>query len=289
MPSIFLGAFWMLLTTLSFVGLSVSVRALSADMVPVQILFLRCLVGVILFLPWIMHSGFQVLRTDKIGQHAIRSCFMGVGMVLWFSAIAALPLGDAIALHFTLPLFMIIFSAIFLRENVNKTRWISTLVGFTGVLIVLRPGFQVIGLAHVFVLLSGAFYGANHTITKFMSGTESANATAFYMNLMILPVVACALPFFWVMPEWHHIGWIILLGISGSTAHICLLRAMRYADASALAPIDFLRLVFAAIAAYFLFGDVSDFWTYVGASVIFLAAWYNTWWAHRIEKIQTNR
>ena len=104
------------------------------------------------------------------------------------------------------------------------------------------------------------------------------------MNLMILPVVACALPFFWVMPEWHHVGWILLLGVSGSTAHICLLRAMRYADASALAPIDFLRLVFAAIAAYFLIGDVSDFWTYIGASVIFLAAWYNTWRTHRIEK-----
>ena len=144
MPSIFLGVFWMLLTTLSFVGLSVSVRALSADMAPAEILFLRCLVGVILFLPWIVHSGFKVLKTDKIGQHAIRSCFMGVGMVLWFSAIAALPLGDAIALHFTLPLFMIIFSAIFLREYVNKTRWIATLVGFTGVLIVLRPGFQVV-------------------------------------------------------------------------------------------------------------------------------------------------
>ena len=117
-----------------------------------------------------------------------------------------------------------------------------------------------------------------------MSGTETPNATAFYMNLLILPGAAIALPFHWSMPGWEHLGWIMVLGITGTTAHTCLLKAMRHADASALAPIDFLRLVFCSIGAYFLFNDVSDFWTYQGDTVIFLAAWYNTWWARRIEQ-----
>jgi len=284
LPPLYLGVFWMLLTTLSFVVLSISVRALSADMATVEILFLRCLIGTLVFLPWIAKEGFGALKTSKFGQHTMRAVMMGAGMVLWFAAIGALPLGDAIALHFTLPLFMIIFAAIFLREHVDATRWAATVVGFAGVLIVLRPGFQEIGWAHYFVLVSGALYGGNHVITKFMSGTETPNATAFYMNLLILPGAAIALPFYWTTPTWDQTGWILLLGVSGSTAHTCLLKAMRHADASALAPIDFLRLVFSSIGAYFLFNDISDIWTYVGASVIFLAAWYNTLHARRIQK-----
>jgi len=260
------------------------VRALSAEMATVEILFLRCLIGALIFVPWIFKEGIGALKTTKFGQHAVRAAMMGAGMVLWFAAIGALPLGDAIALHFTLPLFMIIFAAIFLREQVNPARWIATVIGFTGVLIVLRPGFQEIGWAHYFVLLSGALYGGNHVITKFMSGTETPNATAFYMNLLILPGAAIALPFYWTTPTWDQAGWILLLGVSGSTAHTCLLKAMRYADASALAPIDFLRLVFSSIAAYFLFNDISDLWTYVGACVIFLAAWYNTLHARKLQK-----
>lgn len=284
MPPLYLGAFWMLLTTLSFVVLSLSVRALSADMATVEILFLRCLIGALIFVPWISKEGIGALKTTKFGQHTMRAAMMGAGMVLWFSAIGALPLGDAIALHFTLPLFMIIFAAIFLREHVDATRWVATVIGFTGVLIVLRPGFQEIGWAHYFVLLSGAFYGGNHVITKFMSATETPNATAFYMNLLILPGAAIALPFYWTTPTWDQAGWILLLGVSGSTAHTCLLKAMRHADASALAPIDFLRLIFSSIAAYFLFNDISDIWTYVGACVIFLAAWYNTFHARKLQK-----
>ena len=283
MSPILLGSFWMLLTTLSFVALSVGVRALSSDIGAVEVLFFRCLIGVVIFVPWIAKNGIGVLRTSKFGKHAIRAVFMGVGMAFWFVAIGALPLGDAIALHFTLPLFLIVFAAFFLKEKVDFSVWIATAIGFSGVLLILRPGFQEIDIAMFYVLLSGALYAGNHTITKVMSTTESPNATAFYMNFLVLPGAAIALPFSWVMPEGHHVGWLLVVGISGSTAHICLLRAFRYADANVLAPIDFLRLVFSAIAAWFLFGDVSDIWTWTGACVIFAAATFSTQRARRIE------
>lgn len=278
------GAFWMLLTVLSFVAVSVSVRALSADMAPVEILFLRAAFGTVMFLPWIARGGPGVLRTRKFGQHAVRAAMMGIGMVFWFAAIAALPLGDAIALHFTLPLFLIVFAAVILRERVDAQRWAATVVGFAGVLAIVRPGLQEVSVAVLYVLISAALYAACHAMAKPMSATESGNATAFYMNALILPGAAAALPFWWTPIEWHHAGWIALLGICGSTAHICIVHAFRHADASALAPLDFLRLVFAAAAAYLLFGDVSDLWTWAGACVIFAAAWYNTWRAHRLER-----
>lgn len=284
MSPVLLGAFWMLLTTLSFVAMSVSIRALAGEIHAVEILFFRCVIGVLIFVPWIAKTGRTALRTSKFAHHVIRAGMMGAGMMFWFVAIAALPLGDAIALHFTLPLFLIVFAALFLRERVDWAVWLSTFVGFGGVLLVLRPGFQELNIAMFYVLISGALYGGNHCITKVMSTTESPNATAFYMNLLILPGAAIALPFYWIMPDWHHVGWLLIIGFAGSAAHVCLLRAFRYADANVLAPIDFLRLVFAAIAAYFLFGDVSGIMTWVGASVIFLAAYYSTQRAHKLEQ-----
>ncbi|MBT5047501.1 MAG: DMT family transporter [Rhodospirillaceae bacterium] len=274
----------MLLTTLSFVAMNVSIRALAGEISAVEILFFRCVIGVMIFLPWIAKNGMGVLHTQKFGHHAIRAVMMGAGMMFWFVAIAALPLGDAIALHFTLPLFLIVFAALFLKEKVDWSVWLATALGFSGVLLILRPGFQEFNIAMIYVLISGALYGGNHCITKAMSTTESPNATAFYMNLLILPGSAIALPFYWVMPQWHHVGWILLIGFAGSSAHVCLLRAFRYADANVLAPIDFLRLVFAATAAYFLFGDVSGIMTWVGACVIFMAAYYSTWRAQKLDQ-----
>ena len=287
MSPVLLGSFWMLLTVISFVCVSVSVRALSVDMAPVEILFLRSIVGTLMFVPWIARGGLRVLHTRKFPQHAIRAAMMGVGMVMWFAAIAALPLGDAIALHFTLPLFLIVFAALILREKVDAQRWIATAVGFAGVLVIIRPGMTEISIAVVYVLGSAALYAASLAMAKPMSATESGNATAFYMNALILPGAAIALPFYWTPVGWQHAGWIALLGIAGSTAHICIVRAFRHADASALAPIDFLRLVFAAGAAYVLFGDVSDAWTWTGAGIIFSAAWYNAWRARRLELAET--
>ena len=284
MSPVLLGVFWMFLTTLSFVAMSVSIRALAGEIDAVEILFFRMLIGFLIFLPWIGKNGISVLYTEKIGHHLIRSAMMAAGMIFWFVAIAALPLGDAIALHFTLPLFLILFAAIFLREKVDISVWVATFIGFSGVLLILRPGFQEVNIAMFYVLISGAFYGGNHCITKAMATTESPNATAFYMNLMILPGSALALPFFWTMPEWHHVGWLLVIGLAGTSAHICLLRAFRHADAHVLAPIDFLRLVFASILAYFLFGDVSGIMTWIGACVIFLATYYTTRKAHKAEQ-----
>jgi drug/metabolite transporter (DMT)-like permease len=284
MSPVLRGAAWMLLTVLSFVAVSISVRALSTDMAPVEILFLRAAFGTVMFAPWIARNGLGVLRTRKFGQHTIRAAMMGIGMVFWFAAIAALPLGDAIALHFTLPLFLIVFAAVILGESVDGRRWAATAVGFGGVLIIIRPGLEEVSPAVLYVLISAALYAACHAMAKPMSSTESGNATAFYMNALILPGAALALPFWWTPIEWGHAVWIVLLGVCGSTAHICLIRAFRHADASVLAPIDFLRLVFSAAAAYVLFGDVSDVWTWAGAGVIFLAVWYTTWRAHRVSR-----
>lgn len=285
MSPLLTGVCWMLLSAMSFSAIGIGVRALADDgMQPVEIVFFRVLFGVLIFVPWLIRVGLPGLRTYKLKWHALRSLLMGAGMLFWFAALAVLPIGDATALHFTLPLFLVVFAWIFLKEKIIASRLIATIAGFCGILIIVRPGLTEFNIAVVFVLVSAALYAGNHAISRMFADTETAELTTFYMNLMILVPTGIASIFWWVAPEWYHLGWIAVIGVFGATSHICLMRAYQFAEASALAPIDFLRLVFSATAAWFVFGHVSDFWTWFGATVIFSAAWYNTWTANRQEK-----
>jgi len=276
------GALWMLASVFSFSGVGVGVRALADDgMSSVEIVFFRVLFGVMMFVPWLVRVGPAGLKTQKLHWHGLRSLVMGVGMVFWFAAIARLPLADAIALHFTLPLFLVVIAWVLLGEKVVMTRLIATLVGFGGVLVIMRPGLNEFSIATVFVLASAALYAGNHAISRSFAGTEGPELTTFLMNAMILVPTGIASIFWWTTPSLTDIGWIVMIGIFGSTSHLFLMRAYQFAEASALAPVDFMRIVFSGIAGYLIFGHVSDFWTWIGAAIIFSAAWANTWTASR--------
>lgn len=282
--SALIGAAWMLASVVTFAGISVSARALARDLPPAEILFLRACVGTAVMLPWMLKLGFRAFATRKPGQHALRAIVSAAAMLCWFAALATLPVGDAIAIQFTLPLFLVLMAAAVLRERVDAQRWVAVCVGFAGILVIVRPGFQEVTFAVFLVLASAAFYAANHTFTKAMSGTETGVAIAFYMNLLHLPLAGAVAVFDWRMPELHHLGWVVALGVCGSYAHVFLTRAFAHADASALAPIDFLRLPAAAALAWWLFGDVSDAWTWTGAAILFAAGYAITRREHALAR-----
>ncbi len=267
----------MVASVFSFAGVGVGVRGLAdGGMSEVEIVFFRALFGVFVLLPWLLKVGRSGLRTKKLGWHGLRSILMCVGMIFWFAAIARLPLAEAVALHFTLPLFLVVYAWIFLREKVLLSRLFSTLIGFLGVLVILRPGFNQLTLATLFVLISAALYAANHAISRYFAQSESPELTTFLMNAMIVVPTGIASFFWWSVPDLADIGWITIMGIFGTTSHLALMRAYGFSEASALAPLDFLRIVFAGLAGYLIFGHISDLWTWVGASIIFCAAYYNT-------------
>jgi len=277
MSSTLRGGLWMLASVFSFSGVGVGVRALSDNgMPPVEVVFFRVLVGVLVLLPWLVSVGLEGLKTTKLKLHSFRSLLMGIGMIFWFTALARLPLADAIALHFTLPLFLVIFAWSFLGEKVIIARLTATFIGFIGALVIIRPGLNEFSIATLFVLVSAALYAGNHTISRSFAQTEGPEATTFFMNAMILVPTGICLVFWWKTPTLIDFAWIAVTGIFGTTSHIFLMRAYQFAEASVLAPIDFLRLVFSGLAGYIIFGQISDFWTWVGATIIFLAAWYNT-------------
>jgi drug/metabolite transporter (DMT)-like permease len=263
---------------LCFAGMNVIIRQLCHDMHPFQVVFFRNLGGLAFMLPWLAHVGFAALRTDHTRYYLGRSFLGFLSMLTWFTALAMMPLAEATALSFTAPLFATIFAVVLLHEVVRRRRWTATVIGFIGAMIILRPGVSDLGIAHALVLGSSALAGVNAILVKQLTRSESANAIVTYMTLYILPMSLVPALFVWVMPPLHTVPLIVGLGLLATVGHQAMTRAFVATDTSIVMSFDYGRLPFVALIAWFVFGEVPDIWTWVGAAVIVGAS---TYIAHR--------
>ncbi|HMA13913.1 MAG: DMT family transporter [Bacteroidota bacterium] len=241
---------------------------------PFQIAFLRNLCALAFMLPWLMHHGHTALRTSRLNMHLWRSAVGLIAMLTWFSAVAYLPLAEAVALNFTAPLFATAGAALILGEAVRARRWTATVVGFLGMLIILRPGFTEFTPLMTLPVIAAGFMACSVLIVKSLSRTEAPAAVVLYMNLLLTPLSLVPAAFVWRWPtptEWA-LG--LFVGLCAALAHNAFTRAFKLADASAILPFDYARLPFVAVIGFLLFAEVPDAWTWVGAAVIAGAAIY---------------
>ncbi len=257
-----------------FAVMNAFIREVSAELHPFQIAFFRNLFALLFMLPWLASVGWGGLRTKRLGMQIWRAVIGVTAMGCWFSAIALVPLADAVALNFTLPLFATAGAAIFLSEKVGVRRWSATAVGFLGMLIILRPGFVEMSPAMSLPIVAAVFMAISVIILKSLSDTENPNAMVLYMNLFMTPLSLLPALFVWQTPSWNALGLMALLGLFAMLAHLALARAYARADASAVMPFDYARLPFVAVIAYVLYGEVADVWTWIGAAVIAGSAFY---------------
>lgn len=268
------GGLWMTFACLGFAGMNVIIRQLCADMHPFEVVFFRNLGGLAFMLPWLVKVGASALRTDHHRYYLGRSFLGFLSMLLWFSALALMPLAEATALSFTSPLFATIFAVVLLHEVVRARRWTAMIVGFLGAMIILRPGFAELDLAHALVLASSALAGINAILVKQLTRSESANAIVTYMTLYILPMSLVPALFVWVTPPLHTVPLIVGLGLLATISHQAMTRAFVATDTSIVMSFDYGRLPFVAAIAWFAFGEVPDLWTWIGAAVIVAASTY---------------
>ena len=257
-----------------FAVLHSAVRELSDTMSAFQIVFWRMGISILLLMPWYAWKGFHRLRTRRFGLHAQRAAINFIGMVLWFSAIAVVPLGKAVAIHFTLPLFVVVLAALVLREHVGPRRIAAVVVGFAGMLVILRPGSADIGWPEVMILVSAVLYAATVIYLKAMVATETPLALTFYTNILIGAFCVPPAIVFWVAPAWPDLLPILIIGVMGTLAPFLYTTALKAADASVMAALDFLRLPFTAALAFALFGEVPEIWVWIGGAVIVVSTSY---------------
>jgi len=253
----------------SFAVMTVSVRELTGEMHAFQMLFIRSAIGILILLPFLQRGGWGQIRLTHLGGHAARNVIHFTGQVLWIFGIGLLPLATVSALEFTSPLWGGLLAVLFLGEKMNRGRWTAFGLGFLGVLVIVRPGFVEVSEGILIMLACAFFFGATGVATKWLTRRESALAIVFMMVVMQTVFGAVASSFVWVPLAWHQTPWLILLAVTGLTAHYCLTRALAAADATFIMPMEFLRLPIVAVVGFLLYQEAFEAMTLLGAAIIF--------------------
>ena len=231
--------------------------------------FLRFFFGFLIITPYILKTKFEVFSTKNLKIHILRSALNLPAMLLGFAALAMLPLEKMTAIHFIVPIIVTILAVIFLKEKIYLYRSIALVMGFLGMLIILRPGIIDISIGIYMALISSLIWSVVIILTKKVSKDDSAitilSHQYVYMSLFSFPLVI----YFWDQPSLKTIILILCAAMSGTILHIALNHAYKLVDVSMTQPYSFLGLVVSSVIGYFVFSDKPDFYTWLGASVIF--------------------
>jgi drug/metabolite transporter (DMT)-like permease len=269
-------ALLMILGAISVAIQNSMIRAVSAEVHSFEVVFFRNVFGLSAMLPFMGGLRLDLFRAQRPSRLLMMSVAHVGGMICYFAAIAYLPLAEVIALAFSKPLFATVGAALVLHEVVRARRWTAVGLGIVGVLIVLRPGAQAISPFALLVLLGALLAAATTLMIKHLTRTERVPTIVWYQAMFatLLSFPLCLLH--WQVPDLA--GWLLLFGIGsfGTLAWLTLAQAVYLADASVVVPFEFLRLPFAALAAYLWFGEVPSVWTWLGGGLIFGSTIYIT-------------
>ena len=274
LPAPLRGALWMCAAATAFALMITLVRQLTEGLHPLQVVFFRTAFGLLAMLPWLLGQGVGVLRTGHLRLHLLRALIGIFAMVGWFTTLSLMPLAEATALSFTAPIFTSVLAVLILGEAMRLRRWTATAIGFLGALLIVRPGFAAIDPAAFLAIGTAAIWASSTVLIKIMARTESAGAITTYMVLLTTPMTLAAALFVWQNPTLVQLGWAALLGTAGSAGHICMSRALATADATVVAPLDYLRLPIVALIAFLAFGEVPSVWVWIGGGVIAASSIY---------------
>ncbi|WP_430461548.1 DMT family transporter [Thalassolituus sp. LLYu03] len=253
----------------SFILMAVAGRELAGQISTFQILFFRSAIGVVLIGILIWMTGVSQLKTTRIKAHLGRNFAHFAGQYGWFYGLGVISLAEVIALEFTTPVWTAILAAIFLHERLTAARWMVLVFGIAGLFLILRPGAGVIHPAALAVLAGAAGYACSYIFTKSLSATETPLSILFYMTLLQLPLGFFPALADWKTPEGDQWLWVVVVGVSALTAHYCMTRAFRLADAGVVVPMDFLRLPLIAVVGYLFYNEALDLWVLLGAALMF--------------------
>lgn len=271
----FRAALWMIGALLSFSGMAVSGRELSADLGTFEILFLRSVVGLVIVAVILSRDGWAQVRTAKPGLHVLRNLAHYGGQFGWFYGLALIPLAQVFAIEFTLPIWVAILAIPILDERMSAGRVWAIALGFLGVLVILRPGFEIVTIGVLAVLAAAFCFAVSHTLTRKLAGTETPMSILFYMTVIQLPLgLFPALPN-WVWPKLADWPWVVVVGVTALSAHYCMARALKLAEATVVVTLDFMRLPLIMVVGLALYGEALDPWIIIGAGIIFAGVYVN--------------
>ena len=267
-----LGVLYGIASVACFAMMDASVKWL--DMFPVgQVLFSRFFFGLIPILMLVPRSEFKTFyKTSRPKLHAFRAITGTLAIIALFIALREIPLADVVSLTFGGPIFVTLGSIFFLSEKVGIKRWLAVLIGFFGMLLIVKPAYEELNIYYIFPIIFCIFFACVALSIRSLSSTEPNYRIALYFSLLSMIVGLLTLPFGWVMPDKFELFLLIFTGLVGSVANILLTVSLRYAEASLVTPTKYLNLVFAILLGYFIWSEIPKLLTLVGAGLIIISS-----------------
>jgi drug/metabolite transporter (DMT)-like permease len=261
---------------LVFPFLDVVAKFLGNDGVPVvEIVWARLTFGMLITAPLLFHrEGLQSFMPRDPKLNMWRAGFIMVSTICFFGALRFQGVAETLAIYFVQPLLITMLAPLMLGEKVGVRRWSAVVVGFVGVIIIIRPGFQSLNWGVALALLAGLGSAISLLLTRKLAGSSSAMANTFYTSLFGAIFATVAVIFVWQTPTQHQIVMFGLLAAIGTLGNYLTISAMENAEASLLAPLGYTEMINAVLAGWYFFGNFPDGWTFVGVAILITCAIY---------------
>jgi len=269
-----LGITWMLATMFCFVTLDSTAKYLMQTYPVVQVIWARFFFHLLFVIVLMGPQLARRIKSQSLLHQGMRSLFMFTTTVLFFVGISLLPLTTAATIMFMSPVIVTILAIPLLGEKVGLRRWMGIVIGFAGALVVMRPGTDSLQLSILIVLAAAVTHALYQVFTRKLGTRDSPMTSLFYTAIIGALVTTVVVPFYWqpvIAFDWLLF---VFAGIAGGIGHLCLIRALRHAPASVVAPFSYSSLLWATVFGFVLFGDLPDVWTLSGAALIICSGLY---------------
>ena len=234
-----------------------------------QLILIRSSVGLILLYPLIHRAGgFAAMRTQRLPMHIARNTIHFGAQLGWFFALTLIPIGQVVAIEFTMPIWTAIVAALFLGERITIWKSCAIALGLVGVVMIVRPATGAINPGQLIALAAAVGFGISIAMVKSLTRTEQTVTIVFYMAAV--QIAGSLLPglYVWTWPSLTVWGWAIVVAFCGTFSHYCMTRALLYADATVVVPMDFLRVPLSALVGWAVYAERLDWFTAAGVALI---------------------
>lgn len=282
-------ALWMGGSIASFLTMTVAGRAIMPDLDVFQVMEMRSIIGWFILLPLVLASGgFAAMRTKRPMQHVGRNVVHYAGQFAWLQALTMIPLAQLISIEFTTPIWGALLAVFFLGERMSIRKAVAITLGLVGVLVIVRPGATAAEPGHLIMLAGAVCFGVSVVMVKSLTRTDSVVAIIFWMLVIqsvigLVPAIAV-----WRTPEAWMWPWILVVSFTGMSSHFCMARALSYADATVVMPMDFLRLPLSALIGFLFYTEQIDAFTAIGAALILAGNLFNLQRRAREPELETS-
>ena len=268
------GIAWMVLSSILFVGMTGIIRHLGSGLPAVEAAFIRYFLGSLMILPMVIRHWPGRLSKRETGFYTLRGIVHAGGVILWFYAMARIPIAEVTAIGYVAPIFVTIGAALFLGERLQFRRIGGGICGFIGALIILRPGFQEINLGQMAQLCAAPLFAISFILAKKLTETQDSSVIVGMLTIACTIALLPGAIFQWRNPTLEELLWLTLAAVIATAAHYTLTRAFQAAPITVTQPLGFLQLIWAAILGVLAFGEPLDPYVMIGGAVIIGAATY---------------